>query len=74
MQLLLFISREQAEHHTVYQDFSNAFDTVNHDILMSKLLHIGIRGVMQSVVSSILLFGVLISDLCFTGMEKIGTY
>ena len=31
----------------VYQDISKGFDTVNHNILMSKLLHNGIRGVMQ---------------------------
>ena len=31
----------------VYLDFSKAFNTVNRNILMSKLLHNGVKGVMQ---------------------------
>ena len=38
----------------VYLDFSKAFDTVNHNILMSKVLRNGIRGVMQSWFESYL--------------------
>ena len=38
----------------VYLDFSKTFDTVNHDILMSKLQHSGIKGVMQSWFKSYL--------------------
>ena len=32
----------------VNMDFLKAFGTVNHDILMSKLQHNGVRGAMQS--------------------------
>ena len=32
----------------VYLDLSKAFDTVNHEILMSELQHNGISGVMSN--------------------------
>ena len=38
----------------LYLDFLKLFDTVNHEILMSKLQHNGIRGVMLSWVKSYL--------------------
>ena len=38
----------------VYLDFSKVFDTVSHEILMSKLQHNGITGVLQSWFKSYL--------------------
>ena len=38
----------------VYLDFSTAFDTVNHEILLSKLQHHDIRGIMLSWFKSYL--------------------
>ena len=38
----------------VYLDFSKSFDTVNYEILMSKLQHNGIKGVMLSWYKSYL--------------------
>ena len=44
----VYSSLDSKEQHCNISRFSKAFDTVNHNILISKLLHNGIRGVMHN--------------------------
>jgi len=32
----------------IYFDFQKAFDTVDHQILLNKLYHVGVRGIMHN--------------------------
>ena len=46
--------QEKKSSYCVFLDFAKAFDTVNHEILLSKLSHYGIQGSSQSLLKTYL--------------------